>query len=271
MKPQFVTNENFKDKVLATSRDIPVMVAFGTSDCGPCEKLDTALDRVREHFRARIEYYKIDVKESPEIAEHYKLDSIPTVMIFINSRKVDEFVGVWPTEAIIDFIDQFFPSTSELLQKQAQSLANSKEGVRAKALLDMASLLDPENLEIKLDIVNLALDLGQIENAQHHFMSIKSKNTSKRLTMLAARLLLARNNQRSNNENSTASPVPDLNKYIKLGQHTIILDALLNRIQESQNSDKDTARKAMLAIFEMLGDHHPDVIYYRRQLASNLF
>ena len=86
-----VATADFDKEVLES--DVPVLVDFWASWCGPCRAIAPAVDAVAEEYSGRAKVLKLDVDESPEIAGRYGVQSIPTLIIFKGGQKVSELVG----------------------------------------------------------------------------------------------------------------------------------------------------------------------------------
>ena len=86
-----VATADFDKQVLES--DVPVLVDFWASWCGPCRAIAPAVDAVAEEYSGRAKVLKLNVDESPEIAGRYGVQSIPTLIIFKGGQKVGELVG----------------------------------------------------------------------------------------------------------------------------------------------------------------------------------
>ena len=86
-----VATADFDKEVLES--DVPVLVDFWASWCGPCRAIAPAVDAVAEEYAGRAKVLKLNVDESPEIAGRYGVQSIPTLIIFKGGQKVGELVG----------------------------------------------------------------------------------------------------------------------------------------------------------------------------------
>lgn len=85
------TDDDFRSKVLEA--DGRVLVDFYADWCGPCRMLGPVLEELaREEPAARI--VKVNVDHSPGVANHYRIQSIPALMVFENGRVVHQHVGL---------------------------------------------------------------------------------------------------------------------------------------------------------------------------------
>lgn len=89
------------------------LVDFSATWCGPCKMLNPVLDKVSEDLDDRVDFYHIDVDESPEVSSEFGIRGVPTMIIFHSGQEIDRMVGFRDRNA---------------LQRQLESLADSKLG-----------------------------------------------------------------------------------------------------------------------------------------------
>ncbi|MBR4472274.1 MAG: thioredoxin [Oscillospiraceae bacterium] len=89
---------NFETEVLKS--ELPVLVDFWATWCGPCRMLAPTISKIAEEYEGRVKVCKLDVDEEPAIAQKYGISSIPTLMVFKNGSVVQSTVGVVPKAAI---------------------------------------------------------------------------------------------------------------------------------------------------------------------------
>lgn len=97
-------SSNF-DSVLAT-KNMPVMVDFWATWCGPCRMVAPVIEQVAEEYEGRAIVGKVDVDECGDLAMRYGVMSIPTVMVFVNGQPVAKQIGAAPKTTYADMLDQ---------------------------------------------------------------------------------------------------------------------------------------------------------------------
>ena len=97
-----LTLENFEAEVIKS--DIPVLVDFWASWCGPCRMLSPIVDQIAEE-KTDIKVGKVNVDEQEELPMRYGIMSIPTLIVFKNGEIVKKTMGVQPKAAILGLFE----------------------------------------------------------------------------------------------------------------------------------------------------------------------
>ena len=98
-----ITEENFEQEVLKS--DIPVLVDFWATWCGPCRMLAPTVAEIAEEMDGKIKVGKVDVDEQPGLAAMFKVSSIPTLIAFEGGEAKSIAVGVRPKAMILDMFN----------------------------------------------------------------------------------------------------------------------------------------------------------------------
>lgn len=93
-EPLSVRGEDFRATVLASP--VPVLVDFHAEWCGPCRWILPTLEEVARERMGKVLVVKVDTDEAPELAEEYRITSVPTVVLFLEGKEVDRSRGVEP-------------------------------------------------------------------------------------------------------------------------------------------------------------------------------
>jgi len=93
---QHITQGEFADEV--TRATGPVVVDFYATWCGPCRELAPLLDAAAGSFSDKIKFFKVNVDESPGLAQNFQIEAIPTVLFFKDGKLADRMTGL-TTEA----------------------------------------------------------------------------------------------------------------------------------------------------------------------------
>ena len=98
-----LTKGNFEDEVLKS--EIPVLVDFWASWCGPCKMLAPTVAQIAEEYSGKIKVGKVNVDEEESLSREYGIVSIPTVILFKNGKPEKTSIGLVPKETLVSMLD----------------------------------------------------------------------------------------------------------------------------------------------------------------------
>lgn len=98
-------NDEIFEQVVEKS-DIPTVVDFWATWCGPCRKLTPVLEEISADYEGKVKFTKLNIEENKDIAKKYSISSIPCLLIFKEGAPVERMVGLMPKSTIISNIEK---------------------------------------------------------------------------------------------------------------------------------------------------------------------
>ena len=93
-----ISAAEFQAKVLEA--DQPVLVDFFATWCGPCKMMAPVIDEVAAEMEGKAKVYKLDIDEAPQIAQAFRVMSVPTFIVFKDGQPAAQTIGAKPKEGI---------------------------------------------------------------------------------------------------------------------------------------------------------------------------
>lgn len=82
-----------------------VLVDFFATWCGPCKMLAPVLEQLGEEMSDKVKIVKVDIDQSADLADEFRISSVPTMILFKDNKAVDTLVGFLPKERIKEVIE----------------------------------------------------------------------------------------------------------------------------------------------------------------------
>jgi putative thioredoxin len=274
-----VTDAEFTDAVIARSHEIAVLVDFWAPWCGPCRMLSPVLEKLSTAYKDRVEMVKLDTDANPAAAQQFRVTSIPAVKLFKNGAVVAEFVGAQPEARIRAFLDEHAPSAAAKHAGVAQELLDNGDIDGAADAAATSLKVEPGQPRALLVDALVKLRRGQLDAAARSAAAIAVSAAEWEAGQALLQVIeLARPGAAAGGLESlrtrVAAQPDDLDaRYALAGSLAAVaeyrgaLEQLLAIVERDRKWHDEAARKAMLALFALLGVRHATSDEYRRKLA----
>ena len=286
-----VITENFMSDVIERSKETPVIVDFWAPWCEPCKQLTPVIEKIVKEKNGNVILAKMNIDESPEVAQQLKIQSIPAVMAFNDGQPVDGFIGVQPEKNITEFINKIssLKNSSSIEENIIAGKKYIDDGDIETAALVFSEILkiEPENISAKSMLARCLLRSDQIDEAEDIINNLppNSENNQDFVSVRSEVEVFknAKNNPISNEQEDGLRRDIDKNPknhQIRLdlaklllakGENENAINELLEIIEFDPKWNDGEARKQLIEIFNILGNEDILVIEGRKKLSSMLF
>jgi len=101
-----INEDNFETEVL--NSDLPVLIDFGATWCGPCKMLDPLVEELAEELQDKVKVVHVDIDSNQNITVQYNVMGVPTLMLVKNGEPIERMTGFKPKNKILDIFEPHF-------------------------------------------------------------------------------------------------------------------------------------------------------------------
>jgi putative thioredoxin len=278
-----VGEADFEEKVLERSRDVPVLVDFWAPWCGPCRALSPLLEELAAEGRGSWILAKINSDENPNLSRAFNVRGIPHVIAFVDGRPAAQFTGALPRPAVESFLRSVVPTEADRVAARALDAAKKGDLDDALALWEEALRLDPAHDRSRVQRARILLARGRVEDAEEELArvaeasDVAAEAASLRMLVEWSRRVAERGGLDAVRARASEDPEQPVNRYdygcalAVAGEFADALAEFLEVVRRDRKLEDDAGRKAMVAVFEILGDAAPLTREYRTLLSREIY
>ena len=277
----FEVNQHNFASVVEASQQVPVLVDFWADWCEPCKQLTPLLTKLAQEYRGGFILAKVNADAEQALAAHFRVRSLPTVIVIWQGQIVEQLVGLQPESAYRQIIDRFHMSPGDQIREQVDALWQHGRQQEAVQLLREV-LKQEESVELKVMLAEKLLQLDQGEEARQWLQALPAEERERQpASGLLARLQFADLAQgapdraalekkiQTNPADSTARRQLAA-RCVLAGDYEAALEQFMEILRRDPKFEDEGGRKGLIAIFEILGNEDPLVTTYRRRMFSLL-
>ena len=281
------TDQTFMADVIEASMTAPVIVDFWAPWCGPCKQLGPVLEKVVSNAGGKVSLVKVDIDQSPVVAQQMRIQSIPAVYAFDQGRPVDAFMGAVPESQVKAFVERLVggpvESAVEAAVEQARAALEEGDAQTAGTLLNEVLKQEPENAAAIAGLAQVFLAVDEVEQARA--MLGRLPEGSDRDPAVAAAVSAVELAEQSADAGDTAelrravdgSPDDHQSRFDLAmalfggGRHKEGAEELLELYRRDRDWNDGAARGQLVKFFEAWGPTHELTTGIRRRLSTLMF
>ena len=275
-----VTQHNFAS-VVEASQQVPVLIDFWVDGHLPCQQLTPLLTKLAQEYQGKFILAKVNADAEQALAAHFRVRSLPTVMVIWQGQIVEQLVGLQPESAYRQIIDRFHMSPGAQIREHVEALWQRGRQKEAIQLLREA-LKQEQSVELKVILAEKLLQLDQGEEARQLLQSLPVEERERQpVSGLLARLQFADLAQGAPDRGALEKKIQTdptdsaarrqlAARCVLAGDYESALEQFMEILRRDPKFEDEAGRKGLIAIFEILGNEDPLVTTYRRRMFSLL-
>ncbi|USD38708.1 tetratricopeptide repeat protein [Ferrimonas sp. SCSIO 43195] len=268
-------------QLVEASQSRPVVLNFFSRQAPECDPTNARLTQLANERQGQFVLANVDCDAQMELAQYFRIQALPTVLVLNQGQTVDGFAGPQPDAMVDQLLEKYLPKLWQLKLEQAQQLMAQQQFAEALPLLREAQT-EEDNGPVKLALAETYLQLGRASDAEPLLATVALADQDGQYTSLMAQLELALEAAdtpeiRALQAKLDANP-DDVNAVVALavaynqaGRQEEALSALFVILKRDLSVADGEARKVFMDIVNALGQGDPIANQYRKKLYSLLY
>ncbi len=270
-----VTIETFQAEVVDRSQSMPVVVLFWAEQVPPSVQTKDQLEQMLGQYAGKFALALSDVALDQNLAQRLQVPGLPCIRVVHKGQIVDQLDGPADEQQLRSMLDQHTQSLDDAIAGDLQQVLQSKDFETAVKLLQAAIEEEPNNQTLRVDLADVLVRKGDLDDARTVLASIKDDTADRqrpqtRLEFLEEAaampelqpLLAAADEDATDLELKYQLAV----RYIAQELYEQALLVSLDILQADRAFRDDIGRLTMIRIFEVLGKGNELAGKYRRKM-----
>jgi putative thioredoxin len=279
-----VSERSFETSVIQNSHKLPVIVEFMGFWSEPCIRLADILSEKANEFAGQFIFARLDIDENPDLRKQFKIENVPTLKVFRNGEVIHTEEGLMEEKEVSVLLKTYgIYRESDEMREQARIKHIEGDTAAAITLLTDAIKKDPTNTRVAMDMVQIFLDMGELEQARGLFEKLPEKDkqgeTGQSLAGQIAFMKLASKTEGKNNLLTRIANDPnDYDAHFDLSiclvaehDYQQAVDHLFTIFDRQPDYREGAAREMIINLANMLASNEPELAQkFRRRLGSSI-
>ena len=279
-----VSKSSFDASVLQNSHQLPVFVEFLGVWSDISIQLEYSLASLAREFAGQFVFAKVDIDEQQELREQYQISNVPTLKIFKDGEEALSLEGMIEEQELRGLLkSQGIFRESDEMRELARQKHMAGETIEAVTLLTQAIQKDPGNTRVAMDMVQIFLDMGELDQAQSLFDRLPENDRNSDI----GRALLGQLTFKQQAAKTEGKEILQTRVTANADDHDARFDLAICLVDEHESEqamdqlftilDKEpgfkegAAREMIINLTNRLAVNDPEIAQkYRRKLASSL-
>lgn len=274
--------DNFHQLVVQNSARGTVLVNYWTPNAGPCFKLWQVLERLSIEYRGRFLLVNVNTDTQKRLARENGITSVPTIKVYRHGEVVESVYGAQSETSLRTVIDNYVPPAQDTDIAEAIRAYQAGDIDTALATLVEASQQSPDDSKPHATAIKLLLREKRFTDIDTWYLALPERLRRQpeisHLQVHARMLHLAELAEPADQLEQRLEQTPgDMQALMSLAAVRVIedqlesaLEYLLIALQTDRQHEDELPRRAMLAIFTLLGDKHEITVACQKRLRDLL-
>lgn len=273
-----VTDGNFAVEVQERSKTLPVVVDFWAPWCGPCRVLGPIIEKVAEEHHGKVVLAKLNTDENPKVSALFRIQGIPAVKAFKDGKVIAEFTGAYPEPQVRAFFEKVIGAPPIRVTQDADDHLRAGNVEAAETAYRSILQRQPSNPDALVGLASILIGRGEVADAED---LLERAPTDRRAKIMKHQIFLdgfaAKHGDEDLQAAAIANPRSPRDRYrwgvmlAAKADYEAALDELIESVRIDRAFAEGAARKAILAVFDIVGLDSTMTREYQRRLSSALF